>query len=375
MPRNLVLYGLGHTNADLVRRFAEHPIPGCRLICVSKFPKATYSGMLPAVLAGQFPETAMQIDLRSLTKHAGGDLRIDDLESADLQNRTITLKESGTLAYDILSIGVGSVPKGDSAVMNQPCVLPIKPMQTFLARLLGRLAVLKETPGRKASIVIVGGGVAGVEIAFCLRRRLIDDYPELTFQLKILSAGDTIATGMTDKSVRRLEGLLRHADVQLSLGKRAENISDGVLWASDGTPHDCDLCIWATGASAPNVLGRMTAAKDDAGFLATRPTLQLVDHPEVFAVGDAGTCLERPHPKAGVYAVRQSPILWHNLNAQLNQRPLKSFQPQKDFLRLVNTGDGKALAQYRRWTLHHRGCLWLKNRIDLGFLHQHDLDG
>ena len=51
LDRELVLWGIGHTNADVVRRSQTAPIAGARLTCVSNGPISTYSGMLPGVLA------------------------------------------------------------------------------------------------------------------------------------------------------------------------------------------------------------------------------------------------------------------------------------------------------------------------------------
>ena len=48
----IVLLGIAHTNAYVVKEWASDPIPGCMLTCISKFPKATYSGMLPGRLEG-----------------------------------------------------------------------------------------------------------------------------------------------------------------------------------------------------------------------------------------------------------------------------------------------------------------------------------
>ncbi|HEV3343662.1 MAG TPA: hypothetical protein VG125_25040, partial [Pirellulales bacterium] len=53
--RDLVLLGLGHTNAHVLRMWRMAPLGGVRLTCVCDFSSATYSGMLPGTLAGLYP--------------------------------------------------------------------------------------------------------------------------------------------------------------------------------------------------------------------------------------------------------------------------------------------------------------------------------
>ena len=75
LPRyDIVLLGLGHTNAHVLRMWRMSPIPDARLTCVSNFPAVTYSGMLPGVLAGQYPPERMQIDLVRLCAAAGANI-------------------------------------------------------------------------------------------------------------------------------------------------------------------------------------------------------------------------------------------------------------------------------------------------------------
>jgi NADH dehydrogenase FAD-containing subunit len=118
------------------------------------------------------------------------------------------------------------------------------------------------------------------------------------------------------------------------------------------------------------VLSRLGLPADDEGFLLTKPTLQSTADPQVFVVGDSGSIRGTQFPKAGVYAVRQSPILWHNIKAIMSGGLLREFKPQNDFLKLLNTGDGRALLIYRSWSVHARWCWFLKTWIDRRFVRQ-----
>ncbi len=103
-----------------------------------------------------------------------------------------------------------------------------------------------------------------------------------------------------------------------------------------------------------------------------RETLQTVGHDDIFAVGDCASLVTAPDlAKAGVYAVRQGPVLARNLKARLAGRPLYPYRPQSDFLSLLNLGDGRAVAS--KWALSAEGAwAWrLKDRIDRRFIRRY----
>ena len=170
------------------------------------------------------------------------------------------------------------------------------------------------------------------------------------------------------RSIRRLEQLLKSRDIQIVTRNRVTEVGEHELQTEDGNSHAADAVIWATGASAPPLLEALEMRTDDRGFIATGRTLQSLSDPRIFAVGDSGTIVESPSPKAGVYAVRQSPILWHNLQAFLKGQTLQDFVPQDDFLKILNTGDGKALLEYGSISIHARWCWKLKSWIDRRFI-------
>ncbi|MBT8411416.1 MAG: selenide, water dikinase SelD, partial [Octadecabacter sp.] len=107
------------------------------------------------------------------------------------------------------------------------------------------------------------------------------------------------------------------------------------------------------------------------GFLNVGPTLQTSD-PDVFAVGDCAHLTHAPRPKAGVYAVRQAPVLHDNLRARLSGRPMRPYHPQKDYLKLISLGGKTALAE-KLGTARRGKLLWRwKDHIDRTFMNQFD---
>lgn len=366
--KTLVLLGIGHTNAHIIKQWVNDPIDGVRLICVSLFPRATYSGMLPGTLGWQFSSDEMRIDLEALAEEAGAELILASASGLDLDAGELLFDDHDPVPFDAISIGVGSMPIDWQTHCCIDQFVPIKPMQTFQSRLEQRLPQRTETPGAKTPrIAIVGGGVASVEIALCLQQQLARRN-RLPCEIDIFTTSERIADGMSPRSVRKIQRLLKRRAIGVFASRRVTEVRDHEIITNDSHSHSTDVVIWATGASPPPAIDSFQLQSDERGFIATSPTLQSLSDPRVFAVGDCGTILESPSPKAGVYAVRQCPVLWHNLGAFLRGESMRQFSPQRDFLKLLNTGDGKALLEYRFLSIHAAWCWRLKTWIDKRFV-------
>jgi pyridine nucleotide-disulfide oxidoreductase family protein len=377
--RSLVLVGAGHTHLHVVRKWRMTPIPDAQLTLISEFDQAAYSGMLPGTLAGLYQPREMQIDLQQLTRYCAVRLVLGSAVGIDLEQRTIGLADGRAVPYDVASIGIGSVPARRDLWQNRRHVIAVKPMQTFLSRLHERLADWPggtySNGGRALQVAIVGGGAAGVEIGFCLDMHL--KHSAISAVIRIVESSDEILTGTAAGAVQKARRELDGRGIIVETGREVADLHDDghpQLIFADGPMLPVDLVIWATGAAAPPVLTGFPLPKTPDGFLAVLPTLQSIADEPVFAVGDAATILGFPIPKAGVYAVRQAPILWKNLHNFCAGKPLVEYRPQKRFLSLMATGDERAILQYHGFSSHSHWAWKLKDWIDRRFVRQYQFE-
>lgn len=364
----IVLLGAGHTNAHVLDMWRREPVAGARLVCVSSFAAATYSGMLPGTLSGQYPPGTLEIDLRSLAHAARAELVVEPAVGVDVEARTVLFEKHEPVPFDILSVGVGSVPNRAGIDAAPGAWVPIKPMQTFLLRLYERLQEPARQDREELRVLVIGGGVGGIEISFCLPAYLRRVLGEVRHAITIVDAGERIGGGLSPRALPRAEALLEARGVELRTGTRVTRVNADEAVCADGRRIPADLVILAAGAAPPPVLENTALPKDPKGFLLTRETLQSTGSENVFAVGDSGTMADAAIPKAGVYAVRQGPVLWRNIGALARGERLSRYEPQQDFLRLLNTGDGKALMDYKGWAVHARWCWRFKDYLDSRFM-------
>jgi selenide,water dikinase len=158
-------------------------------------------------------------------------------------------------------------------------------------------------------------------------------------------------------------------------GARVDAVEKGAI-VVDGDREPCDLAVWATGA-APQPLGAASGLPlDERGFIRVRSTLEVEECEGLFAVGDCAALVAYPWvPRAGVYAVRQGPVLDANLRARSDGRPLRAYRPQRDFLALLNMGGGRALGIKWGHAFTGRWVWELKDRIDRRFMRRFQVLG
>jgi NADH dehydrogenase FAD-containing subunit len=146
---------------------------------------------------------------------------------------------------------------------------------------------------------------------------------------------------------------------------------------ADTIIHPCDLLIWAAGPAPVALLAASGFALNTQGYLLTDAALRVLGRPNVFAAGDCIAIQNLPLPRSGVHAIRQAPILLHNLVATLvaiRKRRLpqagevRTYAPPRRALQALNLGDGTALAVRGRCVHRSRAAWWLKAALDRSYL-------
>jgi selenide,water dikinase len=273
------------------------------------------------------------------------------------------------LPYDVASFNIGSLPAG---ARDEPAdhAEAIKPLHRA-RRIKERLDALVAGAGSEAvRIVVIGAGAGGLEVA-CAAAGLLDRAGRAR-EVTLVDRGGHILPGYQAGFQRRAAGALDALRIRRRLGVTAAAVTPERVELTDGTAIKCDLAVRLTGPEGTPLLRVSGLPADPRGFLWTDDALRSTGDPCVFAVGDCGTLVSHPSiPKAGVYAVRQAPILWRNLLATARRQPLATYRPQRGFLSILNTCDGRALLRYKALVSWSRWAWRLKDRIDRGFMRRY----
>jgi pyridine nucleotide-disulfide oxidoreductase family protein len=354
VSRHVVLVGCGHAHALVLERWARDAPAASRLTLVTDRPRTLYSGMLPGLVAGQYREEELSVDAGELARRAGADLVLGRVTGIDPDARSLTLGDGRRVGYDVLSLDVGSTLAGLHELDPAPYVVPVRPADDLAAR----ARHLDDVD----SAVVVGGGAAGVEIAAAIRARRPDA------RVTLLEAGASLLSGYHPRVRRRVSRALSRRGVDVRLDTPVRGVGPSGVTLADGEMLHADLTVWATGSAAHPFLARSGLPVDAKGYLRVESTLRVPGEHDVFAAGDCASFTGHELPKAGVHAVRQGPILARNLVAVLQGEPLEPYRPQKDFLILLNLGDGTAIGTRWGHVVEGRWVHALKDRIDRRFV-------
>ncbi len=346
--RDIVLVGGGHSHVIVLKMFGMNPWPGVRLTLICTDTHTPYSGMLPGYIAGHYSYDQVHIDLGRLCAFAGARLFRDEVIGLDRDHKKVLCRNRPPVAYDAVSINIGSTPHVASVAGAQAHSVPVKPIHQFNQRWLGLLERVKSHAG-DITIATVGAGAGGVELTLAMQYRLRNeliaqgrDPNQLHFHL--LTDAPHILPTHNHTVRRRFEQVLAERDVTVHCNAAVTRLEKNTLFTAGGDIVCADEIMWVTQASGATWLEQTGLSLDARGFIEVNEYLQSITDPLVFAAGDISAFTERPLEKAGVFAVRQGRPLANNLRYSVQGHALKPYYPQRSWLALISTGDQFAVA-------------------------------
>ncbi|NNL19190.1 MAG: selenide, water dikinase SelD [Boseongicola sp.] len=356
---DVALIGGGHAHALLLRQWGMNPVAGAQLTLVNPAPTAPYTGMLPGFVAGHYSRDALEIDLVRLARFAGARIVFGKVTAIDRDAKSLQVEGHPDIFYDIASINIGITSDMPSIVGFSEFGIPAKPLGQFAKRWQAFVDNHENGP-----IAVIGGGVAGVELALAMHYRLSKSNSLARVTL-IESA--TLLSGSSAATQQKLRAALRDADIRIIEGAAPVSIYSDHLELSDGREVASVFTVGAAGARPFDWL-QSTSLDLTNGYVSVDASLRSLNDKSIYAVGDCAHLIHAPRPKAGVFAVRSAKVLTANIRADLAGSARKRFEPQSQYLKLVSLGRKSAVAdKYDRAVSGNWAWAW-KDWIDRRFM-------
>jgi len=208
-------------------------------------------------------------------------LVVETATRIDTAARTVELASGRALDYDYVIYAVGSTGATPSSVPGAAeFAFPVAEFESA-SRLRARL---DESP-RDASVIVVGGGLTGIETA----AELAEQGRAVT-----LVCGGTVAPSFGPSGRRSIVRWLSRHGVAVLEGVAVAEVRQDAVVLADGVVRPSALTIWTAGFGVPE-LARASGLRTDAlGRLLTDETLTSVDDDRVVAAGDAAAPSGQP---------------------------------------------------------------------------------
>lgn len=211
------------------------------------------------------------------------------------------------------------------------------------------------------TFVIVGGGPTGVELAGAIgelaRSTLKDNFRSFdpaNARILLFEGSDRVLTTYHPRLSEKALSALGDLGVTVRTGALVRGVTpDGVeISAGDQSQRiSCKTVIWAAGVSASSLAGSIAvgtgAELDRAGRLIVEPDLTVVDHPEIFVLGDMPSFSHQTgHPLRGTadVAKAQGSYVGKAISRRLRSKKVDPFK-FRDLGKLAVIGRSQAVAE------------------------------
>ena len=243
----------------------------------------------------------------------------------DLEHRQVKLDNEHSLSYDYLVLGLGTQNHWADIPGLKNYALTFRTLQD-LEQLQAKIHYLETLDRKHLRVAIIGGGPNGVELSCKLADRL-----EKRGEVLLIDRGNQILKGLS-KGVRKASyRALGSRRVQLYLNTNVEEIKADLITINHGEQTinvPVDMVIWVAGTQSRGLINSFDCQQSQSGKLLVHPSLQLIDYPEVFALGDLAQISNRNKllPGTAQVAYQQASCASKNIAAIIQGKPLKSFK-------------------------------------------------
>ncbi len=368
----IVVIGAGFGGLQAAKSLARS---GLEVLLIDRNNYHTFVPLLYQVATGQIEPEHIAYPVRAILRRSRySHFLMAEVEQIDYSLQVIRTDKLD-IQYEYLVLATGSQTQDLGVLGAAEIALPMRTLAEAV-RLRNHIFACFEAASRLQpqhrqhllTFAIVGGGATGVEVVGALvellRSRFCREYPNLNVRevkLILLQSSDRLLPEFPPQLGRYTQKYLQKLGVDVRLATRVKQVSATGVYLSNSQIISTATTIWAVGleAAIPESANELlTAAK---GKLRVSPTLQALNYPNVYAIGDAAY-VEQLDPLSGVApeALQQGVAVARNLTRQLRGQKLKPFRYfNKGRLAIVGCYSGVGKISQWKFTGFLAWIMWL----------------
>jgi len=301
------------------------------LTLVSRDPYHTYHGWTGEVLSGRL---AVERTLTPIVPLLKDHFLQAEVTSVDLDTRTVLVntEEEGAraLPFDHLLLATGSRDPFDrlpGLAEHGWCVKNTRDMQS----LVSCLDALDDQPKAMRNIVVIGGGLAGVETASALALRF-GQQDNAQVAVHLVSSGTRLLDALRPSFTRIAEHattVLQEQGVEVHFDRRAASIEEDRVVFDDGTSLASHIAIATAGVSFAILPGTEALPRNRTGQIGTETTLEVIGRQGLWAAGDIAAVRHpstgEPCPTNALWAMKQGDLVGRNIARAVRGKKAATF--------------------------------------------------
>ncbi len=306
------------------------------IILVDQHDRFVFLPLLYELLTGEMAEWEVAPRFEDLLELAETDPPVPikfqpgRVQSVNLQDQWVQLETGSVLNYDFVVLALG----GDTPMQLVPGAsehaIPFRRLQDVRRLKTALDPWFHHRRQDPVQVAVVGAGASGVELACKLADQLGSKG-----RIRLVDRGESVLDGFSEVSIQAAQDALISRNVQVDLNTEVVQITADTLQTRQGSntiqTDPVNVVLWTVGTQVPAPVKALEVAKDPRGRLQVTPTLQLVNHPNVFALGDLAAVIdadEQPVPGTAQGAFQAASYCAWNLWASVKHRPLLPFRYQ-----------------------------------------------
>jgi NADH dehydrogenase len=358
--KRVVIVGCGFAGLTLAKKLKRS---GYQVVILDKHNYHQFPPLFYQVASAGLEESSILFPLRKIfQQYQDFHLRKVEVKSINPEKNLVETS-SGEIGYDYLVLAHGANNAYFGNVQMQRYSFGMKTIAEVLDLRNSLLmnfenALTAGSPEERdmlMTIVIIGGGPSGVEIAGALAEMnkyvLTKDYPEfkeIRAKIYLVEAVDRVLSAMTQKSSDKARGFLEKMGVQVLTGTRATGCDEKTVFLDSGKIINTGMIIWTAGIAGNKSEGINADCFTKNGRIKVDNFSRITGYDNIFAIGDISLQTDRKyprgHPQVAQVAIQQAQLLAANLVRMKNNKPLKEFN-YKDLGTMATVGRHLAVVE------------------------------
>lgn len=283
------------------------------------------------LISGVKSPRSLRLPRERLLRQAGHRFLRQSVTAIRPAEQLVETESGALLPFDACVVAIGGINDTFGVSGAAQYAMPFKKVEDCL-RIGERLQRLLGS-GAPASVVIIGGGLEGVEALGEILRRYRN---RRRLEVHLVEANQRLLPGAPSVLDRRIRQACECLPVRFHTGQKVKALTERQVETTSGAKIDSDLTIWTGGSAPPRLLAGAGLSRSEADWADVKPTLQSVFFDNVFAVGDAAG-LPNPVAKQAYHAMDMGVCAADNVRALLGGRALRDFTPSPE-ITLVSFG-------------------------------------